>query len=167
MRAQPTTRTPRQRVDHSGNGPAGPPVRLKISRRDQGDPIDVTMVREPILPAGARIEVRVEDGALAIAATGKWAIFNFEKGKDDLGSTDVKQRVPCRRRRSHSSCFRARRNRKYLRRSTQSGALANHGDEGELKYRRSPRSSSLCRSMSLGHLCDMPTSQPRHVLCRF
>jgi hypothetical protein len=37
------------------------------------------MVREPILPAGARIEVRVEDGALAIAATGKWAIFNFEK----------------------------------------------------------------------------------------
>jgi hypothetical protein len=79
------------------------------------------MVREPILPAGARIEVRVEDGALAIAATGKWAIFNFEKGKDDLGSTDVKQRVPCRRRRSHSSCFRARRIEKI------SGAVLNPG----------------------------------------
>jgi hypothetical protein len=82
----------------------------------------------------------------------------MKKGKDDLGSTDVKQRVPCRRRRSHSSCFRARRNRKNLRRSTQSGALANHGDEGELKYRRSQGSSSLCRSMSLGTFatCRLP-----------
>ena len=29
-------------------------------------------------------EVRVEDGALAIAATGKWAVLNFEKGKTIL-----------------------------------------------------------------------------------
>jgi CubicO group peptidase (beta-lactamase class C family) len=65
-------------------GSAGTPVRLKISREDQDDPIDVTIVREPILPAGARIEVRVEDGALAIAATGKWAVLNFEKGKTIL-----------------------------------------------------------------------------------
>jgi hypothetical protein len=84
MRAQPTTRTPRRRVNHSGNGPAGTPVRLKISRSDQDDPIDITIVREPIPPAGARIEVRVEDGALAIAATGKWAILNFEKGETIL-----------------------------------------------------------------------------------
>jgi hypothetical protein len=64
-------------------GSAGTPVRLKILRGDQ-DPIDVAIVREPILPVGARIDVRVEDGALAIAATGKWAVLNFEKGKPIL-----------------------------------------------------------------------------------
>ncbi|SHH52672.1 serine hydrolase [Bradyrhizobium erythrophlei] len=61
-------------------GPAGSPVRLKIARKDH-DPIEVTIVREPIRPAGARIEVRVEDGALAIAAKGRWEVLNFEKGK--------------------------------------------------------------------------------------
>jgi PDZ domain len=61
-------------------GPAGSQVRLKVVRKDQ-DPIDVTIVREPIRPPGARIEVRVEDGALAIAAKGKWEVLNFEKGK--------------------------------------------------------------------------------------
>ena len=60
-------------------GHAGTQVRLKIVRRDQ-DPTDVAIVREPIRPPGARIEVRVEDGALAIAATGRWAVLNFEKG---------------------------------------------------------------------------------------
>jgi CubicO group peptidase (beta-lactamase class C family) len=64
-------------------GHAGTQVRLKIARRDQ-DPIDVTIVREPIRPPGARIEVRVVDGALAIAATGRWAVLDFEKGKTVL-----------------------------------------------------------------------------------
>jgi len=61
-------------------GRAGTQVRLKVVRRDQ-DPREVTIVREPIRPPGARIEVRVEDGALAIAAKGKWEVLNFEKGK--------------------------------------------------------------------------------------
>ena len=61
-------------------GIAGAPARLKVTRKDQ-DPFEVTLVREPILPAGARIEVRVEDGALAVAAIGKWPVLNFEKGK--------------------------------------------------------------------------------------
>jgi CubicO group peptidase (beta-lactamase class C family) len=64
-------------------GVAGAPVCLKVTRKDQ-DPFEVTLVREPILPAGARIEVRVEDGALAIAATGKWSVLNFEKDKTIL-----------------------------------------------------------------------------------
>lgn len=61
-------------------GLAGSPVRLKIARKDQ-DPIEITIFREPIRPPGARIEVRVEDGALAIAAKGRWEVLNFEKGK--------------------------------------------------------------------------------------
>jgi CubicO group peptidase (beta-lactamase class C family) len=65
------------------HGRAGTQVRLKVVRKDQ-DPIELTIVREPIRPPGARIEVRVEDGALAIAGTGKWAVLNFEKGKTIL-----------------------------------------------------------------------------------
>jgi ferric-dicitrate binding protein FerR (iron transport regulator) len=61
-------------------GHAGTQVRLKVVRKDQ-EPFEVTIVREPIRPLGARIEVRVEDGALAIAAKGKWAVLNFERGK--------------------------------------------------------------------------------------
>lgn len=64
-------------------GRAGTPVRLKLARRDQ-DPVDMTILREPIRTPGARIEVQVEDGALAITATGKWAVLNFDKGKTIL-----------------------------------------------------------------------------------
>jgi CubicO group peptidase (beta-lactamase class C family) len=59
-------------------GRAGTQVRLKLVRGDQ-DPIEVAIVREPIRPPGARIEVRVKDNALAITAKGKWAVLNFEK----------------------------------------------------------------------------------------
>jgi CubicO group peptidase (beta-lactamase class C family) len=64
-------------------GRAGTQVRLKVVRKDQ-DPFDVTIVREPIRPLVARIEVRVEDGALAIVAKGKWAVLDFENGKTVL-----------------------------------------------------------------------------------
>src|SRR5216683_51686 len=73
----------RDQVIEKLRGRAGTAVRLKVMRKDQ-DSIEVTIVREPIRPPGARIEVRVEDGALAIAATGKWAVLNFEKGKNIL-----------------------------------------------------------------------------------
>jgi CubicO group peptidase (beta-lactamase class C family) len=73
----------RDQVIEKLRGRAGTAVRLKVMRKDQ-DSIEVTIVREPIRPPGARIEVHVEDGALAIAATGKWAVLNFEKGKNIL-----------------------------------------------------------------------------------
>jgi CubicO group peptidase (beta-lactamase class C family) len=69
-----------EQVIEKMRGRAGTQVRLKVVRKDQ-DPREVTIVREPIRPPGARIEVRVEDGALAIAAKGKWEVLNFEKGK--------------------------------------------------------------------------------------
>jgi len=71
------------RVIEKLRGRAGTQVRLKIARKDQ-DPVDVTIVREPIRPPAARIEVRVEDGTLAITATGKWAVLDFEIGKSVL-----------------------------------------------------------------------------------
>ena len=61
-------------------GQAGTSVRLKIARQDQA-PIDVTITREPIRVAGARIQVRVEDGKLEVTATGRWSVLDFEKDK--------------------------------------------------------------------------------------
>jgi hypothetical protein len=60
-------------------GKVGTPVRLKISRYGEDSPLDVTIVRETIRVPGARIEVRVEDGKLVVAATGRWAVLDFEK----------------------------------------------------------------------------------------
>jgi CubicO group peptidase (beta-lactamase class C family) len=57
------------------------PVRLKISRYGEDKPVDVTIVREAIRIPGARIEVRVEDGKLMVAATGRWAVLDFDKDK--------------------------------------------------------------------------------------
>ena len=62
-------------------GKVGTPVRLKISRYLEDRPIDVTIVRESIRVPGARIQVRLEDGKLTVAATGEWAVLDFEKGK--------------------------------------------------------------------------------------
>jgi CubicO group peptidase (beta-lactamase class C family) len=62
-------------------GKVGTPVRLKISRYGEDKPIDVTIVREAVRVPGARIEVRVEDGKLMVAATGRWAVLDFEKDK--------------------------------------------------------------------------------------
>jgi CubicO group peptidase (beta-lactamase class C family) len=67
-------------LDKLRGGP-GTPVRLKISRYGEDKPIDVTVVREPIRIPGARIEVRVEDGKLLVAATGRWPVFDFLKDK--------------------------------------------------------------------------------------
>ncbi len=64
-------------------GQAGTTVRLKIARKDQAA-IDVAIVREPIRVPGARIRVQVVDGALAVVATGRWAVLDFEKDKPVL-----------------------------------------------------------------------------------
>ncbi len=62
-------------------GKAGTLVRLKISRYLEDRPIDVTIVRESIRVRGARIQVRLEDGKFTVAATGEWAVLDFEKGQ--------------------------------------------------------------------------------------
>ena len=62
-------------------GTAGSEVRLRVARQGQANPIEFKVVREPIRRRGAQIEVRVANGALAIAATGPWSVLDFEKGK--------------------------------------------------------------------------------------
>ena len=62
-------------------GAAGTQVRLKIARKDQDKPIDLTIVREVIRGAGARIQVKVVDGTLVVEAIGPWSVLDFEKGK--------------------------------------------------------------------------------------
>ncbi|MFO1162239.1 MAG: serine hydrolase [Reyranellaceae bacterium] len=62
-------------------GQTGTPVRLSLSRYGEDRPVDVTIVREPIRVPGARIVVRVKDGKLLVAATGRWAVLDFEKDK--------------------------------------------------------------------------------------
>jgi CubicO group peptidase (beta-lactamase class C family) len=62
-------------------GRPGTLVRLKISRYGEDKPVEITIVREAIRLPGARLEVRVEDGKLMVAATGRWAVLDFEKDK--------------------------------------------------------------------------------------
>jgi len=62
-------------------GKAGADVRLRVIRKGLAEPIDFKIVREPIRPPGARIQVRVANGELVIAATGPWSVLDFERGK--------------------------------------------------------------------------------------
>jgi CubicO group peptidase (beta-lactamase class C family) len=62
-------------------GKVGTPVRLRISRYLEDKPIDVAIVRQAIRIPGARIEIRVKDGKLMVAAKGRWAVLDFEKDK--------------------------------------------------------------------------------------
>jgi hypothetical protein len=99
------------------------PVRRSASRFRVGiriAPIDITIVCEPIPPAGA-IEVRVDDGALAIAATGA---LNFEKGKTILARPTSNSEFLVDDDDHTRLAFVRDVTEKNLRRSTQSGALA-------------------------------------------
>ncbi len=62
-------------------GAVGTAVRLRIARKGHDQPIDITIVRKPIRPPGAQIEVRVADGKLVVEAIGPWSVLDFEKGK--------------------------------------------------------------------------------------
>jgi C-terminal processing protease CtpA/Prc len=57
------------------------PVRLRVERKGQDKPLEVTILRRPIRPPGAQIEVRVVEGKLVIEAIGPWSVLDFEKGK--------------------------------------------------------------------------------------
>jgi len=62
-------------------GPADTEVRLRIARKTKDKPVEFTIIRKPLRPPGARIEVRVVDGTLAVEAIGPWSVLDFEKGK--------------------------------------------------------------------------------------
>ena len=60
-------------------GPVNTTVRLKIARKGQEVPIELTIVRAGIRLAGATLQVAVNDGKLQIEVSGA-AVLDFEKG---------------------------------------------------------------------------------------
>jgi CubicO group peptidase (beta-lactamase class C family) len=61
-------------------GPAGTTARLRIVRKGQDGPIEVSIVRAPIGVAQADLQVAVRDGRLMIEASGTQPILDFDKG---------------------------------------------------------------------------------------
>jgi hypothetical protein len=60
-------------------GPVNTAVRLRIARKGQDVPIELTIVRAGIRLAGAELQVAVNDGKLLIDAIGA-PVLDFEKG---------------------------------------------------------------------------------------
>jgi CubicO group peptidase (beta-lactamase class C family) len=63
-------------------GPVDAAVRMKIARKGRDEPIELTIVRALIRPAGASTDLRVatRDGKLLIDAIGELPLLDFEKG---------------------------------------------------------------------------------------
>jgi len=63
-------------------GPVNTKIRLRIVRKGQNEPIELTIVRAPIRlqGAGADLQVAVKDGKLQIEASGALPVLDFEKG---------------------------------------------------------------------------------------
>ena len=63
-------------------GPVNTRIRLRIVRKGQNEPIELTVVRAVIRPqvAGADLQVAVKDGKLQIEASGPLPVLDFEKG---------------------------------------------------------------------------------------
>jgi CubicO group peptidase (beta-lactamase class C family) len=61
-------------------GPTNSTIRLRIVRKGQDAPIEVTIVRAPIRAAGSDLRVAAKDGKLQIEASGGMPVLDFEKG---------------------------------------------------------------------------------------
>ena len=65
-------------------GPVNTAIGLRIARKGQDAPIELTIVRAPIRAAsggaGADVQVTVRDGKLQIEASGALPVLDFEKG---------------------------------------------------------------------------------------
>jgi hypothetical protein len=63
-------------------GPVNTQIRLRIVRKGENEPIELTIVRGVIRPqgAGSDLQVGVEDGKLQIETSGVLPLLDFEKG---------------------------------------------------------------------------------------
>jgi CubicO group peptidase (beta-lactamase class C family) len=63
-------------------GPVNTQTRLRIVRKGQNEPIELTILRGVIRPqgAGADLQIAVKDGKLQIEASGALPVLDFEKG---------------------------------------------------------------------------------------
>jgi CubicO group peptidase (beta-lactamase class C family) len=91
---QPLKGLPIGQVIDKLRGAIDTPVRLRIVRKGQDNPLEVTLLRRPIRPPGAQIEVRVVDEKLVVEAIGPWSVLDFEKGKpvpvDAISNTEFR-----------------------------------------------------------------------------
>ena len=63
------------------SGPVNAPIKLKIIRQKQNDPIVIAFAREAVPARSVQLQVRVTDGKLVVEATGGWSILDFDKGQ--------------------------------------------------------------------------------------
>ena len=66
------------------SGPVNAPIKLKIIRQKQNDPLVVAFAREAVPSHSVELQVRAADGKLVVEATGGWSILDFEKGQPTL-----------------------------------------------------------------------------------
>ncbi|MBN8990340.1 MAG: serine hydrolase [Rhizobiales bacterium] len=63
------------------SGPFNAPVKLKIIRQQQTDPLVIAFAREAAPSHSAELQVRVADDKLVVEATGTWSILDFDRGQ--------------------------------------------------------------------------------------
>jgi len=63
------------------SGPFNAPIKLRIIRQNQADPLVITFAREAVPSHSVELQVRTADGRLVVEATGAWSILDFDKGK--------------------------------------------------------------------------------------
>jgi C-terminal processing protease CtpA/Prc len=63
------------------SGPVNAPIKLKIIRGKQSDPLVVAFAREAVPAHSVQLRVRIADGKLVVEATGGWSILDFDKGQ--------------------------------------------------------------------------------------
>jgi CubicO group peptidase (beta-lactamase class C family) len=62
-------------------GAVNSPVRLKILRTRQDNPVEFAITRALMRIPAVELQVRIDAGKLVIEATGPWPVLDFEKGK--------------------------------------------------------------------------------------
>ncbi|MBR1284171.1 serine hydrolase [Bradyrhizobium sp. AUGA SZCCT0177] len=62
------------------SGPFNAPIKLKIIRQKETDPLVIAFAREAASSHSVELQVRVAGGKLVVEATGTWSILDFDKG---------------------------------------------------------------------------------------
>jgi CubicO group peptidase (beta-lactamase class C family) len=63
------------------SGPVNAPIKLRIIRQKQTEPLVVAFAREAVPSHSVQLQVRVADGKLVVEAAGRWSILDFDKGR--------------------------------------------------------------------------------------
>jgi CubicO group peptidase (beta-lactamase class C family) len=66
---------------HRISGLVNAPIKFKIIRRSESDPLFVAFAREAVPARSVALQIRVADGKLVVEATGGWSILDFDKGQ--------------------------------------------------------------------------------------